>query len=164
MMADGPRISDLDPCAGHANDAENMALATATHAAMVVRSRMFDRGIKRARFVVIRDIAIPGVLVEGGFLSNTYDAKLIATPSYRQQMASCILQAVQNYRRAVGTQAGGEMVAKKFAEPRVDFSPGVSSGPSAIGTAPSASAPEFSTQPTIIAQPTVITPTAPAGN
>ena len=101
MMADGPRISDLDPCPGHACDAQNMALATATHAALVVKSRMYDRGIKRARFVVIRDITIPGVLIEGGFLSNSYDARLVANAAYRQTMAQCILQAVQNYRRAV---------------------------------------------------------------
>ena len=103
MAADGPSITDLTPCAGHENDAENMALATATHAAMVVRSRMWDRGIKRARFVVIRDISIPGVLVEGGFQTNMTDARLIATPAYRQQMAASILQAVRNYQRAVGT-------------------------------------------------------------
>lgn len=104
MAADGPSITDLTPCAGHANDAENMALATATHAAMVVRSRMWDRGIKRARFVVIRDITIPGVLIEGGFLTNSNDARLVATPAYRQQLAMAIIQAVQNYRRAVGPQ------------------------------------------------------------
>ena len=105
MAADGPSITDLTPCAGHQNDAENMALATATHAAMVVRSRMWDRGIKRARFVVIRDIAIPGVLIEGGFQSNLNDARMIASPAYRQQMAASILQAVRNYQRAVGPQA-----------------------------------------------------------
>ena len=123
MMADGPRISDFEQCAGNINDAENIALATATHAALVVRSRMFDRGIKRARFVVIRDITIPGVLIEGGFLSNDYDARLIATPAYRQQMASCILQAVQNYHRAVGTQLGGDAVAVHTEEPRVETTP-----------------------------------------
>jgi N-acetylmuramoyl-L-alanine amidase len=104
MMADGPRISDLDPLPGHACDAQNMALATATHAALVVRSQMYDRGIKRARFVVIRDITIPGVLIEGGFMSNNYDARLIASATYRQTMAASIVQAVQNYRRAVGAQ------------------------------------------------------------
>ncbi len=103
MMADGPRISDLDPLPGHACDSQNMALATATHAALVVRSQMHDRGIKRARFVVIRDITIPGVLIEGGFMSNGYDARMIANATYRQTMAACIVQAVQNYRRAVGT-------------------------------------------------------------
>ncbi|MEA3208527.1 MAG: N-acetylmuramoyl-L-alanine amidase [Chthoniobacter sp.] len=108
MMADGPRVSDLDPCPGHACDSQNMALATAMHAALVVKSQMYDRGIKRARFVVIRDISIPGVLIEGGFQSNTYDARLIASTTYRQTMAACILQAVQNYRRAVGPQLPDE--------------------------------------------------------
>jgi N-acetylmuramoyl-L-alanine amidase len=102
MMADGPRISDLDPCPGHICDAQNMALATATHASLVVKSQMYDRGIKRARFVVIRDITIPGVLIEGGFMSNSFDAKMVASTTYRQNMAGCIVQAVQNYRRAVG--------------------------------------------------------------
>jgi len=144
MMADGPRISDLDPCPGHVNDAENIALATATHAAMVMRSRMTDRGIKRARFVVIRDITLPGVLIEGGFLSNNYDARLIATPTYRQQMANSVVQAVQNYRRAVGTQIG-EVVARHEG-PRVETNtPMLRATPSAND-----------------AQPTVITPTAPA--
>lgn len=106
MMADGPRVSDLAECNGNACDAQNMALATAMHASLVARSRMYDRGIKRARFVVIRDIKIPGVLIEGGFLSNTYDAKWVATPAYRQQMATCIVQAIGNYRRAVGTNNG----------------------------------------------------------
>jgi N-acetylmuramoyl-L-alanine amidase len=112
MMADGPRISDLENCAGNAHDAENMALATAMHASLVVRSRMYDRGIKRARFVVIRDLTIPGVLIEGGFLSNLYDAKLIATPAYRQQMATCIVQAIGNYRRAVAPAAESEIHAQ----------------------------------------------------
>ena len=106
MAADGPSITDLTPCPGHQNDAENMALATAMHAAMVVRSRMWDRGIKRARFVVIRDITIPGVLVEGGFQTNVIDARTIAMPAYRQQMAESIVKAVQNYRKAVGAQPG----------------------------------------------------------
>lgn len=122
MMADGPRISDLDPCAGNINDPQNIALATATHASLIVRSRMFDRGIKRARFVVIRDITIPGVLIEGGFLSNDYDARLIATPAYRQSMAASILQAVQNYRRAVGTQVGDNIATRSTGpeSPRVE--------------------------------------------
>lgn len=104
MMADGPAVSDFNDCKGNARDAENIALATATHAALVVKTRMFDRGLKRARFVVIRDITIPGVLIEGGFQSNPYDAKYIANGGYQQLLAQAILQAVQNYRRAVGPE------------------------------------------------------------
>ena len=101
MAADGPMLSDLRPCAGNVCDAENMALACATHASLICHARLYDRGIKRARFVVIRDITIPGVLVEGGFLSNAQDATLIATPQYRQEEAQCIAIAVRNYRNAV---------------------------------------------------------------
>ena len=147
MMADGPRVSDLEQCEGNVNDAQNMALATATHASLVVRSRMYDRGIKRARFVVIRDIAIPGVLIEGGFLSNLYDAKLVAMPAYRQQMASCILQAVQNYRRAVGTQLA-TMAARTEDGPRVETN-----------------APRLRTSPSQNdLEPVVVIPRAPAPN
>ena len=101
MAADGPMASDMYPCPGNVCDAENMALACATHAAMISHSQLFDRGIKRARFVVIRDTTVPGVLVEGGFLSNPNDARQIATPQYRQQEAECLAIAVRNYRNAV---------------------------------------------------------------
>lgn len=139
MMADGPRVSDFEACPGNVRDAENIALATATHAAMVVKSRMYDRGIKRARFVVIRDITIPGVLIEGGFLSNSYDAKLIATAEYRQTMATSIVQAVQNYRRAVAPQISV-----------------VSANPVKLRDTPS----ETNSQNSTRREPVVITPTA----
>jgi N-acetylmuramoyl-L-alanine amidase len=84
----------------------------------VVRSQLFDRGIKRARFVVIRETKIPAVLIEGGFLSNSYDAKVIATPEYRQQMAAAILTAVNNYRRAVG-QTPPAIAQESGTQPRV---------------------------------------------
>jgi len=113
MAADGPRLSDLEPCAGNVRDAENMALATATHASLVYRSQLYDRGIKRARFVVIRDITIPGVLIEGGFLSNPDDSRKIASTAYRQQMAVCISNAVRNYRVAVGSPAPPNLIARQ---------------------------------------------------
>jgi N-acetylmuramoyl-L-alanine amidase len=105
MAADGPRLSDLQPCPGNVRDAENMALATAMHASLICNAQLYDRGIKRARFVVIRDITVPGVLIEGGFLSNTNDARKIANPQYRQEVAICIQRAVDNYRRAVSPNA-----------------------------------------------------------
>ena len=111
MAADGPMLSDYEPCAGNVCDAENMALATATHASMVYHSQLYDRGIKRARFVVIRDIKIPGVLIEGGFLSNPEDSRKIASTAYRQQMAMSIANAARNYRTAVGSSAPSNLIA-----------------------------------------------------
>ncbi|MGB8356872.1 MAG: N-acetylmuramoyl-L-alanine amidase [Chthoniobacteraceae bacterium] len=111
MAADGPMLSDYEPCPGNVCDAENMALATATHASLVYHSQLYDRGIKRARFVVIRDIKIPGVLVEGGFLSNPDDSRKIASTAYRQQMAMSIANAARSYRTAVGTSVPSNLIA-----------------------------------------------------
>ena len=63
-----------------------------------------DRGIKRARFVVIKNISVPGILVEGGFMSGAPDYQLIATPEFRQKMAQSIVEGVNRYKEAVSGQ------------------------------------------------------------
>jgi N-acetylmuramoyl-L-alanine amidase len=102
MASDGTRVSEIAIYPGNVRDAENSALATATHAALVDSCGMADRGVKRARFLVIRETVVPGVLLEAGFLSNVEDCRRIASPCYRQQVAGAILHGVRNYRRAVG--------------------------------------------------------------
>ncbi len=102
MSLEGAHLDALENYPGNQRDAENAAFATAAHAAMVVRSGLFDRGIKRARFHVLRELNLPGVLLEAGFLSNSEDMRRIASAWYRQQVAGSILEAVRNYRRAIG--------------------------------------------------------------
>ena len=97
---DSPSASYLVPCAGNVEDPENMALATAMHASLLNRLPMYDRGIKRARFCVLRLCTIPGVLIEGGFVSNPSEAARIAQPAYRQAEAEAIALAIQNYQNA----------------------------------------------------------------
>ena len=93
----------LDSHPGHAHDAENIALATAVHASMVVSSRMYDTGIHHVRTRLLNEMKLPAVIIRGGFMTNEDDAALIADPSYREQLATSIARAVANYRRAVGT-------------------------------------------------------------
>ena len=107
---DSPSASYLVPCAGNVMDPENMALATATHAAMLSRLPMVDRGIKRARFCVLRLCTIPGVLVEGGFVSNVQEAARIAQPAYRQAEAEAIALAVGNYMAATAVNNGPQTI------------------------------------------------------
>jgi N-acetylmuramoyl-L-alanine amidase len=97
--------SDYVQHPGHRNDPANVALATTVHAALVRNLGLTDRGVKRARFVVVRNIKIPGILIEGGFMSGTPDAQLIARPEYRQRIAECILDGVNRYKQAVTEQA-----------------------------------------------------------
>lgn len=58
-----------------------------------------NRGIKRARFYVLRRSKIPAVLIECGFLTNPQDARRAARPAYRDQLARQIARAIIQYRR-----------------------------------------------------------------
>ena len=104
MDEENLRYSDFVQYKGHARDAENTALATTVHASLVRNLGLTDRGIKRARFVVIKNISIPGILVEGGFMSGAPDYQLIATPDFRQKMAQSIVDGVNRYKDAVSGQ------------------------------------------------------------
>jgi N-acetylmuramoyl-L-alanine amidase len=101
---DGPRASDKMTSPGNARDAENIALALTSHAGLVNDLRMYDRGIKRARFHVLREIQIPGVLVEGGFLSSGADARMIESAEYREKMALSLRSAVERYQTALSAR------------------------------------------------------------
>ena len=107
-------LADFQPCVGNLRDRENIALATAMHSALITKLRISDRGIKRARFIVLRDCNIPGVLIEGGFLTNAQDSLRIATPLYRQMLAQAIVQGVLSYNRAVQRhEASDQMMVKR---------------------------------------------------
>ena len=97
----GLSYADFQECVGNVRDPENIALATAIHASLITRLVVPDRGVKRARFVVLRNNAIPGVLIEGGFLTNPRDALRIASPAYRELLADAIVRGVIAYNRAV---------------------------------------------------------------
>lgn len=101
MDEENLRYSDFVQYPGHQHDPENIALATAVHASLVRRLGLTDRGIKRARFVVIKNATLPAILIEGGFMSGKPDYELIATPAYRQKMAECILEGVNTYQAKV---------------------------------------------------------------
>ena len=87
---------------GNSRDGENIALATAVHAMAMHRMQVEDRGIKRARFNVLTGITRPAILFEGGFVTNSADAKKINTVEYRQQLADTVADAVVGFRKAVG--------------------------------------------------------------
>lgn len=58
-----------------------------------------DRGVKRARFHVLRNNTKPAVLVELGFVSNPRELKLIKSSSYRQKLADAVVRGIVNSSR-----------------------------------------------------------------
>ena len=101
MDEENLRYNDIKLYPGHAHDPENVALATAMHSSMLRHMRLTDRGIKRARFAVIRHLNIPGVLLEGGFMDHPIDGRLIASSAYRDAFANAIVEGVTRYSNAI---------------------------------------------------------------
>lgn len=95
--------SDNESRAGNQHDSANIALATSLHGSLLRRIGLqtCDRGIKRARFSVLSGVRHPAILMEGGFMSHSQDARLIASEAYQNALATSIADAVNIYRRAV---------------------------------------------------------------
>ena len=60
-----------------------------------------DRGIKRARFYVLRNTVSKAVLIEGGYLTNPWESSRIATPGYRQRLAESIANAILSFKKTL---------------------------------------------------------------
>ena len=77
-------------------DEENLQLAVRLHTALLRATAMEDRGVARARFMeVLRGEKCPAILIEGGYLSNPSEAKLIESPEFRQKLAEAVAGALR---------------------------------------------------------------------
>ena len=85
------------------NDFDNasLALATCVHHALLGNIVTEDRGVKRARFAVLRLTHAPAVLVEGGFMTNGVESHEINDPAWRQGLAEAIVAGVRSYQDMV---------------------------------------------------------------
>ena len=84
---------------GNANDNNNVLLAYNLQRTITRETGLEDRGMKRARFEVLRDAPMPAVLIEGGFMSNRGDAKKIYDSAFRKRMARAIADGILGYKQ-----------------------------------------------------------------
>jgi N-acetylmuramoyl-L-alanine amidase len=94
-----PKITgqDAERFPGNNNDPWNMLAAYHLQRALVQGLGGPDRGIKRARFSVLKGLDCPGVLVELGFLSHPETAKQVRSTDFRQLLAQSLCQGVLAY-------------------------------------------------------------------
>ncbi len=67
---------------------------------LIVSPQSPDRGVRKARFYVIRKTSMPAALVEIGFVTGMYDADLLRQKSYRDKMSFAIARGILNYLKA----------------------------------------------------------------
>lgn len=82
---------------GNRFDALNVRLAYQVQKALVTELQGRDRSVRRARFSVLKDLTCPGILVEGGFMSNRGEMLRLSQESYRQKVAQAIADGIAAY-------------------------------------------------------------------
>jgi len=90
--------SALSTQPGSSVDAQSTALSACIYHSLLGHLPEYDRGIKRARFAVLRLTKVPAVLVEGGFLTEQGECKLIAQKEWRAKLAHAISVGIESYR------------------------------------------------------------------
>lgn len=73
------------------------ALASTIHRSVLQRMNIRDRGVRSARFYVLRNSKMPSVLVEVGFLTGREDSANLTNADYRRRMAEAIGYGILEY-------------------------------------------------------------------
>lgn len=88
----GPTVANRD-------ENESLEFAYQIQKSLVQNLNVNDRGVKRARFAVLRDATMPAILVEGGFMTNPAESKRIYSAAWRRQLAAAIVKGILAYQK-----------------------------------------------------------------
>jgi N-acetylmuramoyl-L-alanine amidase len=89
---------------GNRFDPKNMLLAYQIQKAITDKAGSEDRGVKRARFEVLRLAEMPSVLIEAAFMTHGADATRIYDPVQRRVLAQAIVDGILAYKKIVERQ------------------------------------------------------------
>jgi N-acetylmuramoyl-L-alanine amidase len=74
-----------------------LSLARVVHNSILRSVNVRDRGVRKARFYVLRKNSMPAILVETGYLTGREDAAKLQNKLYQNQMAEAIARGVLQY-------------------------------------------------------------------
>ena len=96
-----------------ANRAEQKSLIFAyqIQKSLVQNLGVNDRGVRRARFAVLRDATMPAILIEGGYMTNPVEGKKIYDAAWRRQLAAAIVKGILNYQKLTAPPATNSAAA-----------------------------------------------------
>jgi len=78
---------------------ESEDLAQMVNSEIHVRTQIPDQGVYQAGLFVLMGAAMPRILVETAFLSNTYDERLLKTRSFRQKVAEALSNSILQFKK-----------------------------------------------------------------
>jgi N-acetylmuramoyl-L-alanine amidase len=86
------------PAPGNLRNDPSLMLAYLVQRSLIRNLAMIDRGVRRARFEVLREAQMPAVLVEGGFMSHSREGQRVYDPVFRRKQAKAIADAIVSYK------------------------------------------------------------------
>jgi N-acetylmuramoyl-L-alanine amidase len=95
MVGTGPVTANRD-------ENQSLYLAYQIQKSLVQNLHVTDRSVRRARFAVLRDAAMPAILIEGGYMTNPSEGQKIYSAAYRKQMAAAIVNGILAYQSSTG--------------------------------------------------------------
>ena len=81
------------------NEQKSLMLAYQVQKSLVRNLGAEDRGVRRARFAVLRDATMPAILIEGGYMTHPVEGRKIFSDAYRHQMAQAIVKGILTYQK-----------------------------------------------------------------
>jgi len=96
--------SNVSSCPANRYDPESMLLSYCVHRQILAHTKGTDRGIRRARFHVLRSAPCPAILIECGFLSNPIEEKKMIQRAYRNALAEGISNGIIGYISTLRTR------------------------------------------------------------
>jgi N-acetylmuramoyl-L-alanine amidase len=98
-----------------AADAEPLPISEAQLAGAIKNSlseglRCDHHEIRTANFFVLRNLDMPALLIECGFLTNPEDARALADPAFRTKLAGAIAKGIAFYHSSVSPAAVPEII------------------------------------------------------
>ena len=97
-----PSSGDLASVSGNRWDESSAAFGFIVQTRLLEEFGTIDRGLKHARFAVLRDLPCPGVLVESAFLSNDAEASRVASKAFRSRLAENLAGSVEAIANLAG--------------------------------------------------------------
>jgi N-acetylmuramoyl-L-alanine amidase len=96
---------------------ESSALASRIQEELAVVTGSEGRGVKQAPFRVLVGAAMPAVLVEVAFISNSDEEKLLTSEAYQNKIVAALVRGVGRYQQQRVQRAGPAAPAGTFSSP-----------------------------------------------
>ncbi|HUC85667.1 MAG TPA: N-acetylmuramoyl-L-alanine amidase [Candidatus Acidoferrales bacterium] len=91
--------ADHGACPANRYEDKSLLLAYQVQRSLVRSLGVSDRGVRRARFEVLRTAAMPAILIEGGYMSHPVEGPKIFDAGWRKQMAAAVVRGILSYQK-----------------------------------------------------------------